>query len=464
MVARAMTTDKQDLPEEEGLSADQLDGIPADMARRLLRAFNRSPSTWVSLIDSSLTTRFIGRSASWLQGTDSSGRVGKKSLERLHPDDVGPLLHALDQLRAATPESTPTVPVVEPLRYRIRRLDRPDSWMTVEALVLNMLSDPVTDGLVLLSRPAGGGLDPIGTVLDLLVEDAPLPQVLAACTELIPSYLGSAAVVALLDDGDALVAAPPGSAASRLCTDDRWWRKALSEGEDHAPVDFQGYPPDLADKARAEGFHSAWVIPLRDSSTKEVIGGIVVWVRITVEYNIATDDGLRKTARLARLVIGEQRTHAALRREAVTDPLTGIANRSALRRRLDAATGEVTLSMVDLDEFKPINDTYGHDTGDGVLQVVAERLRSAVREDDLVARLGGDEFAVVFADGSAPVGIEQSEQRILHAISEPIQLGPLRLQVGASIGTATGPPGEVLHRADATLYQQKRQKAARRRE
>ena len=155
-------------------------------------------------------------------------------------------------------------------------------------------------------------------------------------------------------------------------------------------------------------------------------------------------------------MIGEERRLLALRRQAVTDPLTGLGSRSALRRRLDTAPGPVTLAVVDLDDFKPINDAHGHDTGDAVLRVVAERLRGAVRADDLVVRYGGDEFAVVFAHQTPVHGAAQLARRIVAVIQAPIALnGTLTITVGASIGLATASADTVVHQADATLYHAK---------
>jgi diguanylate cyclase (GGDEF)-like protein len=130
-----------------------------------------------------------------------------------------------------------------------------------------------------------------------------------------------------------------------------------------------------------------------------------------------------------------------------------------LRRRLDLGPDPVTLAVLDLDDFKPVNDTYGHHTGDAVLQAVAERLHDAVREDDLVVRFGGDEFAIVFADGTSPDNATRLSERICTAIDAPITLDSgITISVRASIGVATAPADEVVHDADAALYQAKRRK------
>ena len=433
------------------------DDLPTELAVQIARALDRSPSTFAVLIDPTLTTRWLSRSASWITGIDPLSRRGRESLERVHPDDMGRLLAAFEQLEEAS-QSTPGVPVVEPLRYRVGTAE--EGWMTREALVLNLMHDPVVKGLLLIVRPVGGVLDGVGYVVDLLVGDAPLAEVLAACATLVPIYLGSAVVVGLVDD-ERTIGIPAGSPVEHFCADARWWCDTMGDGKIRAPFDFEGFSDDLAEQSRDAGFRTAWVLPVQEATSGEVTGCLVVWVSIDVEMNIGTDHGLRQALRLASLVIGEQRRHQALQREAVTDPLTRVGNRSALRRRLDAADGPVTVAFLDLDDFKAVNDTHGHDAGDTVLQVVAERLGESVREDDLVVRLGGDEFAVVFADATPAGAVEPLVARVQQAIEAPIPLDPGGVvTVSASLGVATGEAGEVVRLADGALYATKRSKGA----
>lgn len=437
-----------------------MDEVPADIAARLVRALDRSPSTVVGLMGTDMKTSWVSRSLAWVTGADPDDLTGQEAFELVHPDDVEPLLHGLAQSLAASQSDPPNMRVVDPVRYRVLCSD--GNWMTMESVVLNLYDDPVVQGVVSIGRPIDGELDGIGFVVDLLVAEAPLPQVLTACARLVPDYLGSAAVVALVDGGP-VIGAPADSPAERLVSDDRWWRPAITDGQARTPLSFAGLPDDLAEEARRESFSSVWVLPVSGASAGEVVGCVVVWVRLHVELNVANDRGVRQAERLARLVIGEQRRHHALHREALTDPLTRVANRSALRRRFDAATGPVTVAVLDLDDFKPVNDTYGHDVGDAVLQVVAKRIVEVVREDDLVVRLGGDEFAVVFAEGTSPThDVTGAVQRIIDAVEVPIQLShALTLSVGASIGVGDGAPRDAMRLADTTLYEAKRRRSHR---
>ncbi|HEX2564200.1 MAG TPA: GGDEF domain-containing protein, partial [Acidimicrobiales bacterium] len=362
-------------------------GVPADIATRLVRALDTSPSTVVALVSEDLRTLWVSSSVAWVVGDDPDIAMREKALSRVHPDDVDRLLHGLAQAKAGVPADAPSLRVVEPLRFRVERAD--GGWLALESLVINLLDDPVVNGLVAIVRPVGGEVEGVGRVVDLLVADAPLREVLAACAGLVPEYLGSAAVVGIRD-GSPVVAAPPGTAAERLSGDDRWWRDTLADGRARTAIDHAGFPDDVAAGARDAGFRSTWVVPLCDVAADEVIGCLVVWVRITAEPNITNETGVRQAERLAGLVIGEQRRLDALRHEALTDPLTRVANRSALQARFDASADPLTVAIIDLDGFKSVNDTHGHEAGDAVLQVVAQRIVGAVRQDDLVVRLGGD--------------------------------------------------------------------------
>jgi diguanylate cyclase (GGDEF)-like protein len=119
--------------------------------------------------------------------------------------------------------------------------------------------------------------------------------------------------------------------------------------------------------------------------------------------------------------------------------------------------------LLDLDLFKPVNDTYGHEAGDEVLRVTAARLRGAVRPADVVARLGGDEFAVLVHDTSDVQGLAQ---RLEAVVSAPIALGSVTVAVGVSIGQAVHPVDGasfegLLRVADADMYRVKHLRAGR---
>jgi diguanylate cyclase (GGDEF)-like protein/PAS domain S-box-containing protein len=149
-----------------------------------------------------------------------------------------------------------------------------------------------------------------------------------------------------------------------------------------------------------------------------------------------------------------------LRERAVTDELTGLANRSGLRDHLSRMAGSgASVVFCDLNGFKAVNDAHGHDVGDAVLVQVARRLKRTVRGEDFVARIGGDEFVIV-APPDTNSDFDMLARRILRATDQPMILpGPIVATVGMSIGMAVLEPGTdptaVLTLADHDMYRMK---------
>lgn len=186
---------------------------------------------------------------------------------------------------------------------------------------------------------------------------------------------------------------------------------------------------------------------------KELLGEEMDFVR-AVGNTLATA--------LARLR-GEER----VRHDAVHDPLTGLANRTLLHDRLEHALARseregcgTGVLFIDLDNFKQVNDQYGHATGDAVLAELGKRLRGAVRPADTVARVGGDEFVVVCEEVDEESAVALGE-RLLQAISLPLTVDGVNHWLSASIGVALGrsDPDKLLANADTAVY---RAKATRR--
>jgi diguanylate cyclase (GGDEF)-like protein/PAS domain S-box-containing protein len=172
---------------------------------------------------------------------------------------------------------------------------------------------------------------------------------------------------------------------------------------------------------------------------------------------------VRAVASILGTALVRLRSEERMRHEALHDPLTGLANRTLLRDRLDLALARTAregtptgVLFVDLDEFKHVNDRFGHAAGDAVLAEVGRRLRAAVRPVDTVARLGGDEFVVVCeaVDENTALGLGQ---RLDAAIRRPLNVGGVEQRLTASIGIALGrdDADSILAAADAAVYQAK---------
>jgi diguanylate cyclase (GGDEF)-like protein/PAS domain S-box-containing protein len=167
-------------------------------------------------------------------------------------------------------------------------------------------------------------------------------------------------------------------------------------------------------------------------------------------------------------VTERRRAEQLLRFQASHDELTGLANRRRLLEEIHRTadgSGSVGVLLLDLDRFKNINDSLGHDRGDELLVVIADRLRLAVRPGDLVARLGGDEFAIVLPGPVDVGGAEIIAERLMRLIGDPVTLGRQKIYPTASIGIAvadeTTEVADLLRRADTAMYRAKAQGRAR---
>ncbi|MDE2254506.1 MAG: EAL domain-containing protein [Betaproteobacteria bacterium] len=212
-----------------------------------------------------------------------------------------------------------------------------------------------------------------------------------------------------------------------------------------------GWPPALVTQAWLKGAWPRWLLEVLAVT---LLALAAWWMR--------------------RLLRQQQADRSRLRAAAYSDPLTGLPNRLALQQRLPLAQAQarrngtlLAVGFMDLDDFKPINDTWGHAAGDALLRSVAERLRSCMRETDLVARLGGDEFVLVFEGLTRSDDLTAALQRIHAAVEQPFTLpGGHRAQVGISLGLTLYPDDDsdadlLLRHADAALYASKLHKADR---
>lgn len=212
----------------------------------------------------------------------------------------------------------------------------------------------------------------------------------------------------------------------------------------------------------ADGSEAAEVelpVPLPD-------GRLLARDRVALQDDAGQPNG---TLWLVRDVTDELLAQERLRWQAMHDPLTQLPNRLLLSDRLKHALARarrtqqlLAVCMLDLDDFKRVNDVLGHEAGDVLLQRVAERLRSCVRADDTVARLGGDEFVLLLSELGAPEEVQVALQRVCEVVARPVALPQGEALVHASIGVTLFPINDndadtLLRHADQALYQAKQQ-------
>ncbi|MBS1129966.1 MAG: diguanylate cyclase/phosphodiesterase with sensor(s) [Proteobacteria bacterium] len=193
------------------------------------------------------------------------------------------------------------------------------------------------------------------------------------------------------------------------------------------------------------GLRACWSFPIADSGGK-VLGVFGIYRREPGLPSEAELESIRQAHHLAMVAIERNRIEAKLKYQASFDALTGLPNRSLFYIRLRdemlraARTGHGgALLFIDLDRFKEVNDSLGHESGDSLLVEAAERIRAQVRASDLVARLGGDEFVVVLPDVRAPEHLGLLAQAIVDALVVPFVLDGHQAYVSASVGIACYP-------------------------
>lgn len=228
-----------------------------------------------------------------------------------------------------------------------------------------------------------------------------------------------------------------------------WTAKALS--------------PTTARLMRRHGLGSVWVRPIEADGRRR--GALVAWRQSEMPPTPNQLSHLREAVAAASLAFAQHDHRRRLQRAALEDHLTGVGNRARLAFRSRAIPTEpYGVLFVDLDFFKQVNDVHGHQMGDRVLRVVAERLTRLVRSQDEVYRLGGDEFVIVCAPSAdsetARRVVERMARFVVDAIGSPFEISGTTVTIGASVGLAIAEAGasldEVVDRADDALRAAKR--------
>ncbi|MER9345285.1 EAL domain-containing protein [Mesorhizobium sp. M0601] len=317
-------------------------------------------------------------------------------------------------------------------------------------------------------------------ILEMIAKSAPLEDVLERLMRLVESQLaGIFGSVLLLDkDGshlrhaaapslardytDAVDGAAVGPRAGSCGT-------AVYRREPVIVADIMQDPlwQDYRELARPHGLRSCWSTPIL-SHQGAVLGVFAMYSMTVREPTEAETRLIDFTTRIAGIAIERKQAEDRIHFMANHDVLTGLPNRALLEDRLSQAVlyaqrydRWVTVVFIDLDNFKFVNDTLGHNAGDELLKIVASRMVDCVRATDTVVRLGGDEFVVVLFDQPANVDlVSETLQKLRAALAEPVQLGAHLVRATASIGIANYPkdgtdPDTLLANADAAMYRAK---------
>jgi diguanylate cyclase (GGDEF)-like protein/PAS domain S-box-containing protein len=401
---------------------------------RAFRALLEHSSDIVTILEPDGRWRWSSAAARRVLGYTDPADVGAEDVFGIvHPDDVDTARSAFEAIRRGTRGPD------QPMTMRVR--DRGGRWHYLEMRGQNLTEDPALRAIVVTSRDVTRRREEERRV-------ARLVEVLE----------GSAEIVVLTD------------AEARPIYANRKARH-LFDLEMGDSVD------NLADRLDPESLRriETEVLPrLRDTGawTGELVlvsnRGEELPVAITIQMHPGTQGaGPAFVSAIAHDIKELQRAQAQLAHQATHDSLTGLPNRSLFQELGEQALARaqregttVAVLFLDLDRFKPVNDTMGHATGDALLVLLASRLRKTVRAGDLVSRFGGDEFVVLCEHPAGAKEMVELAERLIEGLSLPVEIDGRDVQVGASVGIAIGAGGRVtidslLRDADAALYRAK---------
>ncbi len=368
--------------------------------------------------------------------------------------------------------------------------------MTIAAVALDLSGDPNVQGVVITGRDetlqqeaadalraSEARIRDQASILEMIATSVPLPETLAEICRMVEGQLPGTRCTVLLVNADGSMlrhgAAPsfppsfvraldglPIADGSAVCG------TAASRGETVVSLDI-GTDPSCAryaDLARDHSLRGCWSAPIFASSDNRVLGTFALYLDESRAPTVAEEAVVESVLQLAAIAIERNAFDDRLSHQAHHDPLTSLPNRTlfgellehALRRAQRSGSALAVL-FLDLDRFKVVNDSLGHDAGDELLRALARRLAAVLRPGDVVSRFGGDEFTVLCEDLVPSAADQQAigvAERLLDALREPFVVDDEEQFVSASIGIAIGVTGlerpEALVRdADAAMYRAK---------
>ena len=405
--------------------------------------------------------------------------IGETLSAQLHPDDVPAMETFLAMIRSGDPES-----VKEPLLIEARVRHKDNSWRVLES-VLKALDTPIVMGIVVNSRDISERKSAEALragqnrVLEMIASDAPLAEVLESLVQVIELQSENMVCSVLLLDEDgihirhgAAPSLPPeyikaidgtaiGPRAGSCGT-------ALFRREQVIVTDIQSDPlwEDYRELAGRHGLRACWSNPIF-SRQGQPLGSFTMYYRAVRGPRPFEKRLIDLGTRIAGIAIERKHAELHILSMAHNDALTGLPNRAKLHADLAHIIEQArrdrhmaALLFIDLDRFKHVNDSLGHEVGDRLLQAVAGRLQHCLRSGDSVARLGGDEFVICLPKLRSSHEARVVANKVLDALSLIFVVDGHELQIGGSVGISLHPEdGQdadiLLRAADAAMYHAK---------
>jgi diguanylate cyclase (GGDEF)-like protein len=428
---------------------------------RLLAAIKQLPGTATLLLDQSFTISWMSASSVDVWGYEPHELVGHGALEFVHPDDADSI--ATDLLRIAdNAESDLAASRLDGGGAQLEmRMRGRHGWVPTSVAAHLMFAVDGVESLILFAWRSRRGAE-LELAIEAIGRSEPLENVLQCLVRYLDANAGDIRSVnrivtwqgdpPMVVTGDGVIEGDVFSSPDVIA----FARTVLVREE--FSVD-SGLPADIAWVGREHGDRTTLLVePIFEPVETKPSGALLVWDIASVPFHRL--QLLPAAMRLAGVAMSVHQTTSELAARATRDPLTGLLNRDGFEDAVEVVDRRTcAVLVVDLDDFKPVNDRFGHHTGDEVLVEAARRIAAAVREGDVVARLGGDEFAAILTGASDLEGAEHVAQRIVESMRAPIGPASAPVRIGCSVGVALRradePFASSIRRADAAMYDAK---------
>ncbi|HWL45468.1 MAG TPA: GGDEF domain-containing protein [Ilumatobacter sp.] len=433
-----------------------MDAVRTRSPRAWLGALAEQTNEAIAVIDGQARTTWLNDATLALLGGTRDDYLGVSVIDIVHPDDLD---RAITALGAVGGGARPL-----PGMIRVRRAD--GEWRGYELGPSRIdLGDDGTVTMVVLRE------NDLQEAHWHFVTDVsagvPFPEAVDRFACGMSNPVDGPMAVAFGDDGSRTVAGSLPAVLAGITSDHRLdttpggpWAAALAAtGAVVLPVG--DLPDHIASAAAAIGAHACVALAVDDPGARSPLL-VTQWPQHDALAAVLAAALERRPRQALTLAIERAEALRRLEELAHHDELTGLVNRQRfleLVDQLDRDGQRYGICYIDLDEFKPVNDRYGHQAGDAVIEACGKRLRRLCRPGDIAARIGGDEFALALV-GIEPAGLESVAARVVTALGLSYDVGDVVCDVGASVGAALSAPGHpataVIADADAALYAAKR--------